>query len=616
MEMGCRRVPEYLVQTPSESSDLFLGDAPLGRGGEGSVYAVLGHALDDIPPGDELVAKLYHDPGENDRVKKIIAMIKASPESDSLAWPLALVLKDGAFAGYVMRKLPQDTYRMWAELAHAQQRRESAEKFDVRYALTAALNFALTLSAVHDAGHAVGDVNESNIFIGNDASVLLVDTDSAQIKSGGKIFPCLVGKPEYTAPELSHGSLKDQRRTPETDVFAYAVAIYQLLTGGAHPTDGVYNGDGEPPSVVDKIRLGITPNLSKEKDFSPVKRVPTQGIPKALRELIKSALAVDPGDRPELYDFEVTLDEILDNLKHCSKVRQHWYDARDKRCGWCQHVKEGQPDPWVVQEVNLKKVQKQQKKLSPIKFNDGSGAGQKKAPRVKIGQGAPQGASPAGSGLPPTPGATRAPAPGGALQQPLSQVYKSKRIDMPKVKGKTVLSYGDGTSGQRPSLGSLSQVNSKLAYQCFVNEAPDTLRPSWKFGDSLPSKGNILVSALLGLMISLAWLVLVPIVVDATPLKEYSWLTPAVPYISYVAAGLSAGFVLLKLLLTLGEMGKIGKIAGQYNIPQTPAPKVIPQIPLGALFYGLPVIITALAVLLLQLLGFLLEAVTQGGSKR
>lgn len=598
----------YLVQTPEESSDLIIGEAPLGRGGEGSVYAITGHAIDSLPPGDGLVAKIYHKPEEGDRVKKIIAMIKNTPESDSLAWPLALVLKDGEFAGYVMRKLPKDSYRMWAELAHAKQRRESAAKFDVRYALTAALNFALTLSSVHDAGHMVGDVNESNIFIGNNASVLLVDTDSAQIKSGSTIYPCMVGKPEYTAAELSHGSLKEQRRSPETDVFAYSVAIYQLLTGGAHPMDGVFEGEGDPPSVVEKIRLGVTPNFKKTKNFSPIKRVPTVGIPTRLRELILLGVQPDAGARPALLEFEETLDEILDNLQHCTKVKQHWFDKRDKKCGWCQHVKDGQPDPWVMQGNNVKRAQKSQKTLPQIKFNEGEKAS-KKAPRVKVGPGAHQGqsaASSAGGGATPQRASKNAP---GGLQQPLSQVYKSKRIEMPKIKGKTILSYGDGTQGERPALGQLFSVKPKLAYECFVNEVPDNLRPSWKFGDSIPSKGNLLASAMVALIISLAWLIAVPYIVVNTPLGNYGIVVKVTSYLAYASAVFSALFVLLKLFFTFRELSKINKVAGQYNLPVTSPARTMLRLPIGALFYGFPFIVSIFAVTILTIFGALLDAI-------
>src|SRR5699024_5867863 len=76
----------------------------------------------------------------------------------------------------------------------------------------------------------VGDVNESNILVASDARVMIIDTDSAQIKDpSGKVYKCLVGKPEYTAPEISHGSLKDHTRTFETDILHIQLQSFKCL---------------------------------------------------------------------------------------------------------------------------------------------------------------------------------------------------------------------------------------------------------------------------------------------------------------------------------------------------------------------------------------------------
>src|SRR5690606_7730111 len=126
-----------------------------------------------------------------------------------------------------------------------------------RYAYAAVRNLAAAVLAVHGTGHRIGDLNESNIFLGADATVLIVDTDSMQIAArNGVTFPCAVGKPEFTAPELTHGSLRDNPRTVETDIFALAVAAYQLLSGGATPHQGSFDpqSDDDPMGQVERIR--------------------------------------------------------------------------------------------------------------------------------------------------------------------------------------------------------------------------------------------------------------------------------------------------------------------------------------------------------------------------
>src|SRR5207302_9870021 len=97
-----------------------------------------------------------------------------------------------------------------------------------KYFCAAARNIASATAAIHSKGYCVGDLNESNILVGQtNALISLIDCDSFQVRdlSSGKIFPCPVGTPEYTAPELMGNY--SQNRTPETDYFALAVLLFQ-----------------------------------------------------------------------------------------------------------------------------------------------------------------------------------------------------------------------------------------------------------------------------------------------------------------------------------------------------------------------------------------------------
>ena len=62
------------------------------------------------------------------------------------------------------------------------------------FLIHAAANLARAFSAVHDHGHVIGDVNQSNIRVASEtAMVSLIDCDSFQISANGKVFPCEVG---------------------------------------------------------------------------------------------------------------------------------------------------------------------------------------------------------------------------------------------------------------------------------------------------------------------------------------------------------------------------------------------------------------------------------------
>ena len=182
---------------------------PLGTGGEGSVYPLTNITNNTLGTANSLVAKIYH-PDEQKRPAreaKCQAMLASVPKTDSIIWNLGnLYTPDGKFAGYLMRRLHMDTYRTFMEVAHTRQRRQKFPNWSILHSLLMARNLAVAIDAVHTAGHIVGDINESNVLVANDATVRIIDADSAQITHNNQTYPCTVGKPDFTAPEISTGS--------------------------------------------------------------------------------------------------------------------------------------------------------------------------------------------------------------------------------------------------------------------------------------------------------------------------------------------------------------------------------------------------------------------------
>ena len=361
--------------TPGGKGRLSIGDSPLGRGGEGSVWALTGSQTAGIDAAST-VAKIYHKPHEGNREAKIATMVAHAPSSTSVAWPLGAIYDGTSFQGYVMQKLDSSSYRPWLELSNTADRRKSSPDFSFMYALTSSLNLCVAVRSVHAAGACVGDINESNIFVGRDASVLLIDTDSAQIvdPTSGHVFHCEVGKPEYTAAELTHGPLRDQMRTPESDLFGCAVAIYQMLTGGSHPTSGSFTGSGDPMDMTAKIRQGVYPFLNPSHaqrfGFTTNDRVPVDALSPAVVSTLLRALNPDPGRRGSLADVEHVLDDVSDHLVTCDKVATHAFDSRQKSCPWCCRLQQGLYDPWSAPPQAPSTSQ--QKRLKPVGFHDTS----------------------------------------------------------------------------------------------------------------------------------------------------------------------------------------------------------------------------------------------------
>lgn len=509
----------YTVKSPSGEGTLALSTAPLGKGGEGSVYAVTSHSLPSLGDANNLVAKIYHNPQEGDRERKVQAMVDAPPASDSLAWPLALVYQNGSFAGYIMVKLDVSKYKTWHELANASRRKKVLPDFSVQYALVAINNLAIALTSIHRSGHCLGDVNESNILVGAQADIMIVDTDSAQIRAhDGTIYPCLVGKPEYTASEITHGRFEDNPRTVATDMFAYAVASYQMLTGGSVPTKATFKGAGDPPSVTESVRQEIMPGIFPVDSWYGVPpMVPQSAIPSVFMAIYRRALSADPSRRPGLSQVIEAQSKVIANLAQCKKNPNHYWDQREgNKCKWCAFVETGGPDIWG----DTKPVPSaQQTKLPGLTFQEVNNqpvirrapAGTSGTSGTNASNGSNMQAS--GNNLPPVaPSGNTVPSGNSGSSVPPGGNNGSTSNQIPaKIKGKTVLVYADGTYGPRPPLSELFKSGQgKLAVKCFLDEQPKYMKFTWDKTRMVPKIPALLVGLILGLLVSASWLITVP----------------------------------------------------------------------------------------------------------
>src|SRR5205823_523526 len=86
--------------------------------------------------------------------------------------------------------------------------------FHFGYLLHTTRNLCAAVHAIHERGYVIGDLNESNILVNNQALITVVDTDSFQVPGLGGTFRCPVGKPEYTPPELKGVNFADADRIP------------------------------------------------------------------------------------------------------------------------------------------------------------------------------------------------------------------------------------------------------------------------------------------------------------------------------------------------------------------------------------------------------------------
>jgi WD40 repeat protein len=314
---------------------------PFRSGGEGAIY--------EVPYYPNLVAKVYHAQRRTpERIAKLQIMVAHPPVNPtehlnhpSIAWPTEL-LRDTAtnqLVGFVMPRVRQ--MLPLSEVYNPRARRRQLPLFNYRYLVRTARNLCAAVQAVHQAGYVIGDLNESNVLVSDQALVTLVDADSFQVRDPktGVVYRSLVGKPEYTPPELQGCSFADVDRQPEHDAFALAVLIFRLLMEGFHPFDGVYRGRGEPPEMGARIRNGYFPYARGRTGIEPSPLAPPfEMLHPDLQALFVRCFEEGHRNRrvrPRVEDWLEALEGAEDALQQCGQNEQHYYWVHWSGCPWC-----------------------------------------------------------------------------------------------------------------------------------------------------------------------------------------------------------------------------------------------------------------------------------------
>jgi hypothetical protein len=312
----------------------------LYRGGEGIIYPLQGQP--------HLVAKLYMPAAPKGYDDKL-AWMKANPPADpsrtpghsSIAWPINLLYSaSGAFAGYTMPHIKKAVPLL--AVFNPRSRARTLPDFDTRYLHRTARNLASAIVALHGRGYVVGDINESNILITPAALVTMIDTDSfqAQEHAPARIitYPCPVGKPEYTPPELQGKVFRGLLRQPEHDYFGLGVLIFQLLMEGSHPFRAQWLGSGDPPSVEERIAKGWFPYVKLPgRNVAPPPNAPAlENLHPGLATLVQRCFVdghYNPRLRPSPDEWEQALAQAEQGLVKCANG--HYFSNHLRVCPRC-----------------------------------------------------------------------------------------------------------------------------------------------------------------------------------------------------------------------------------------------------------------------------------------
>jgi hypothetical protein len=312
----------------------------VGGGGEAEIFAVTGDP--------SLVAKIYRRPTPY-RDAKLRAMITSPPRDPtlelghtSICWPQSLVFDpSGLCAGFLMHRVELSTHVPVLKLYNPLDRQTVSIEISWRYLVRTAANIAAAVEAIHSQGHVIGDFNESNVLVSNSALVTLVDCDSMQIRNSasGGCFRCLVGKPDFTPPELQGCEFARVDRVPAHDNFGLGVLVFLLLMEGIHPFNGVWKRRGNVPVLEERIRGGFYP-YAEHTEISPMPAAPPLSIlPEPVRTLFHRCFKEgqsNPVERPSPPEWWAALSALESSLANCAANPRHVYASHLRNCPWCE----------------------------------------------------------------------------------------------------------------------------------------------------------------------------------------------------------------------------------------------------------------------------------------
>ena len=343
------------------SGGALITGSRIAAGGQGEVYRVespRGYVFKKYFPRE-----LRKDPALESRLLSMVAGPPAGWRESSghvnMAWPADVVYESGQFAGFIMPVLDMGRTVGIHRVTNPSDRRRGDQSragawlagFTWRYLVRTAVNLVQVTHAMHVAGTVIGDFNDANVRVGRDALVTLLDCDSMQVRdaASGALYLCRVGRPEYTAPELLHEDWTTTPREPSSDIFALSVHLYALLLEGEHPFRGVWDWEGEKPSVTELATRGIWAYLEGGPLIPRPAAMGIDLLPPDIRRLFRTSFehgAYSPEHRPGADDWHQALLELEADLRTCAADPSHVYPGfHGGTCPWCEHARRPAPPP-------------------------------------------------------------------------------------------------------------------------------------------------------------------------------------------------------------------------------------------------------------------------------
>ena len=282
------RLPEEPVPLPG-----YRLVRTIGRGGFGTVYEVERH-------GDRLALKVLNvDMATSDGVRRFLREIEA----------LRRLQHDNVIRLVESGELRDGRPYLVTELLHGldlETRLQARGSLPPGEARSILLPVCSALAFCHARGIIHRDVKPSNIFLGTDDRVVLLDFGIAKLIDAqpvGESEVRVVGTPSCTSPEQLTGGWVDER----TDVYLLGCTLYQMLTGippyADHPPGmrrALHLSAPRPrPSARASVPPGVDLVVTTAMSISPAARY---GGPRQLARALDAALGADAAGAGEEID--------------------------------------------------------------------------------------------------------------------------------------------------------------------------------------------------------------------------------------------------------------------------------------------------------------------------
>lgn len=315
----------------SHGRKLTLGDK-IAQGGEGAVF--------DLVNQRDQVAKIYHSPIDDQKVRKLSSMVSLKTERllKLAAWPID-TLHDkpgGRMIGLLMAKV--QGHKEVHELYTIKSRLVQFPHAQWPFLLHAAANIARAVNVVHEHGHVIGDINHASVGISRKATATLFDCDSFQITTTASQYLCEVGQDTHTPPELQGVSFRGLIRSKNHDAFGLSVVIFQLLFLGRHPFAGQFLGANETaslPKFIREYRFAYGPGAASRLMRQPPGTLDLEAVSPPIAQLFERAF-LPSRNRPLPNEWILGLDQLSRALTQCKINSSHHFWKGLSGCPWCK----------------------------------------------------------------------------------------------------------------------------------------------------------------------------------------------------------------------------------------------------------------------------------------